>query len=57
LHESDESDVQLDCTQGVPASDKLGEADTVPKIPCKSTIELPVEATTLELAGLKKEKT
>ena len=56
LHESDESDVQLDSTQGVPASDTLGDADDKPKIPFKTTKEPPVEAKKLEVAGLQKEK-
>jgi hypothetical protein len=56
LHESDESDVQLDSTQGVPASATLGDADDKPKIPFKTTQEPPVEAKKLEVAGLQKEK-
>jgi hypothetical protein len=43
LHESEESDVQLDLTQGVPASDMLGDEENIPKIPSKCTVELPVE--------------
>ena len=43
LHEREESDVQLDLTQGVPASDMLGDEETIPKIPSKCTVELPVE--------------
>jgi hypothetical protein len=56
LHISDESDIQVDCTQGVPACDTLEDAENKPKIPCKITKEPPVEAKKLEVAGLKKEK-
>ena len=56
LHESDESEVQLDCTQGVPASDMLGDTENKPKIPCKITKEPPEDINKLEMLGLKKEK-
>ena len=56
LHESDESDVQLDCTQGVRAREMLGDAEKIPKIPDKIKVELPVQAPKLELTGLKNEK-
>ncbi len=56
LHESDESDVQLDCTQGVRAREMLGDAEKTPKNPDKIKAELPVQAPKLELKGLEKEK-
>jgi hypothetical protein len=56
LHESDESEVQLDCTQGVLAREMLGDAEKAPKIPDKIKVELPVQAPKLELTGLKNEK-
>ena len=56
LHESDESEVQLDCTQGVLAREILGDAEKTPKIPDKINVELPVQAPKLELMGLKNEK-